>query len=81
MKPDDVYEQWKQQGASIEAPSGFEAKVMAGLQQVEADPPTPATVRRSWFDHPAWATVAVVAASLLGLFRVAFALLIGISAN
>jgi hypothetical protein len=77
MKPDDVYEQWKQQASSVEAPSGFEAKVMAGVSQSDVEP----TLTRSsarLLDHPAWATAAVLAASLVGLFRVAFALLIGI---
>ena len=78
MKFEDVYEQWKQQGASIQAPSGFEASVMAGLDQPDGGPVSPASNTPGWFNHPASATAAVLAASLLGLFRVTFALLIGI---
>lgn len=85
MKPDDVYQQWKQQGALIKAPDGFEANVMAKMNQSDADQATvelPAVTpssEPSLLDHPAWAITAVLAASLMGLMRVAFALLIGIS--
>jgi hypothetical protein len=78
MKTNDVYEQWKQQGSSIEAPSGFASKVMARLNVPDSggDSRLPSGTRL--LDHPAWAAVAVLAASLMGLLRVAFALLIGI---
>ena len=85
MKPDDVYHQWKQQGSLIKAPDGFEANVMATVNQSDADQATvelPAVTPSSapsLLDHPIWATAAVLAASLMGLMRVAFALLIGIS--
>jgi hypothetical protein len=78
MKPDDVYEQWKQQASSVEAPSDFEAKVMAGVRQSDSERSTLTSDSATLLDHPAWATAAVLAASLVGLFRVAFALLIGI---
>jgi hypothetical protein len=78
MKTNDVYEQWKKQRSSIEAPSGFESKVMARLGDSDTDGGnSPPSVRRS-LDHPVWAIVAVVAATLVGVLRVSFALLIGI---
>lgn len=85
MNPDDVYQQWKQQGALIKAPDGLEANVMAtvnqpGVDQTTVEPPAvTASSAPLLLDHPAWATAAVLAASLMGLMRVAFALLIGIS--
>lgn len=85
MKPDDVYQQWKQQGALVEAPDGFEADVMAMMNHSDADEATvelravTPSSEPSLLDHPAWATTALLAASLMGLMRVAFALLIGIS--
>lgn len=85
MKPDDVYQQWKQQGSLIKAPDEFEANVMATVNQSDDDQATldlPSVTPSSeplLLDQPAWAAAAVLAASLMGLMRVAFALLIGIS--
>lgn len=78
MKTNDVYEQWKKQRSSIEAPSGFGSDVMARLNVPDSGGDRRLPNGTRLLDHPAWAAVAVLAASLMGLLRVAFALLIGI---
>lgn len=82
MNQDDVYEQWKEQRSLIEAPYGFESEVMARLNDSDADTgvdsSTTQPIAADLLDRPAWAAVAVVAASVFGFARISFALLIGI---
>lgn len=82
MKPEDVYEQWKGQRSSIEAPAELEANVMSSLHGLPAPSGAGESVSRptagGLLAHPALAAVAVVAASFVGIMRVTFALLIGI---
>jgi len=82
MRPDDVYEQWKEQRSEIEPPPELNASVISAIDGVESpfQPPVTSTAAtsRGLFGHPAWAAVAVVAASIVGIMRVTCALLIGI---
>lgn len=76
MSDNDVYEQWKASRSSITAPSDFQAKAMAEATEL----PVPKTeLKPTVLERPLWATVAIIAASVFGLARVGFALLIGIS--
>ena len=82
MTTDDVYQEWKRQRSSIVAPNGFESHVMSGLVDSDGSEENCETSTRrnegSLLSHPLWAAAAMVAASVVGIMRVTFALLIGI---
>lgn len=79
MNDSDVYEQWKQQRSSIQPPQDHESKVMEGIAGADADAQQSLTRSSdALLDRPAWAALVVVAASILGMVRMTFSLLIGI---
>jgi hypothetical protein len=79
MTPEDVYQQWKSQRSTIEVSADFDANVMSRLA-AEADVVTSeltsTTGRLALLDRPLWGALAVVAASVVGIVRLSFALLV-----
>lgn len=79
MTPEDVYQQWKSQRSTIEVADDFDANVMSQLV-AKADAGTSEltsnTAGLALLDRPLWAALAVVAASVVGIVRVSFALLV-----
>ena len=78
MAEPDVYQQWKAQRESIAAPPDFVAKTLLAIESTRLENGGSDQVRYS-FKRSAWSVFAVVAASVLGFLRIAFALLFGIS--
>jgi len=82
MTPEDVYQQWKEQRSNIEASDEFGSNVMSQLV-AEADAGSTELASKAGgmglLDRPLWAALAVVAASVVGIMRVSFALLIVLS--
>ncbi|MGI9472306.1 MAG: hypothetical protein ACR2NZ_12265 [Rubripirellula sp.] len=78
MSDDDVYQRWKEQRTDVTPTQGFTATVMSEVSR-QAEPETVhmARKRRSAGRYVAVCT-AIVAASVIGVLRVTFALLFGI---
>ena len=74
MSEHEVYEKWKTQRGSVEPASDFAQRVMSSTanDQATVDPP------RIKSQPVASRYAAALTASLLGMFRMTFALLIGI---
>lgn len=83
MTTNDVYEKWKQQRASLEPPTQFEANVISAINDSNAGPDDRPLASRAGYTgslgRPIWTAVAVVAASIVGIVRVAAVLVIAIS--
>lgn len=78
MNEHEVYEKWKTQRGSIEPTSDFTERVMSGIANDHASVNHPLTKSQPVAGRYAAAVTAVIAASLLGILRMTFALLIGI---
>ncbi len=78
MNEHEVYEKWKTQRGSIEPTSDFTERVMSGIASDHASVNHPLTKSQPVAGRYAAAVTAVIAASLLGILRMTFALLIGI---
>lgn len=97
MTRDEVYEQWKRQRASIDVGEDFAAAVTAGADAAATVAETVAETDETADDndraivysrhrHRSWrsrliGTTAIVAASVLGMVRVAMAFFIGVEAG
>jgi hypothetical protein len=78
MSEHEVYEKWKTQRGSVEPASDFAQRVMSSTANDQATVDPPRIKSQPVASRYAAALTAVIAASLLGMFRMTFALLIGI---
>lgn len=78
MSEHEVYEKWKTQRGSIEPASDFAQRVISNIANDQATVDPPRIKSQPLASRYAAALTAVIAASLLGMFRMPFALLIGI---
>lgn len=78
MSEHEVYEKWKTQRGSVEPASDFAQRVMSSTANDQATVDPTRIKSQPVASRYAAALTAVIAASLLGMFRMTFALLIGI---